>query len=166
MGSRALEAEIDRLYQLPLDEFTPARNAVAKGAGGEAARVRALSKPPVAAWAVNQLYWRKAEVWNALLAGAENAQRVQRAVLAGRAGDVRAASKVHEDAVEKTPRATLALLASFTSWAMRSRSASDTRAASPPSSAATALALEPSKNVSTRCFSADLRAECRGTVGM
>jgi hypothetical protein len=110
MGSRALEAEIDRLYQLPLDEFTPARNALAKGAGGEAARVRALSKPPVAAWAVNQLYWRKAEVWNALLAAAENAQRVQRAVLAGRAGDVRAASKVHDDAVERALRATLALL--------------------------------------------------------
>ena len=110
-ASRALEAEIVRLYQLPLDEFTPARNALAKSAGGEAARIRTLSKPPVAAWAVNQLYWRKAEVWNALLAAAENAQRVQRAVLAGRAGDVRAASKVHDDAVEKALRATLALLA-------------------------------------------------------
>ncbi len=111
MASRTLDAEIDRLYQLPLDEFTPARNALAKGAGGEAARVRALSKPPVAAWAVNQLYWRKTEGWNALLAAAENAHRVQRAVLAGRAGDVRAASKVHDDAVEKALRATLALLA-------------------------------------------------------
>src|SRR5260221_12776604 len=110
MASRTLDAEIDRLYQLPLDEFTPARNALAKGAGGEAARVRALSKPPVAAWAVNQLYWRKTQVWNALLAAAENAQRVQRAVLAGRAGDVRAAGKVHDDAVEKAGRATLALL--------------------------------------------------------
>ena len=99
MASRTLDAEIDRLYQLPLDEFTPARNALAKGAGGEAARVRALSKPPVAAWAVNQLYWRKTEVWNALLAAAENAHRVQRAVLAGRAGDVRAASKVHDGTI-------------------------------------------------------------------
>src|SRR5258706_4724508 len=110
MAARALDTEIDRLYQLPLEEFTPARNVLAKGAGGEAARVRALSKPPVAAWAVNQLYWRKTEVWNALLAAAENAQRVQRAVLAGRAGDVRAAGKVHDDAVEKAVRATLALL--------------------------------------------------------
>src|SRR5260221_423567 len=84
MASRALDAEIDRLYQLPLEEFTPARNVLAKGAGGEAARVRALSKPPVAAWAVNQLYWRKTQGWNALLAAAENPQRVQRAVLAAR----------------------------------------------------------------------------------
>ena len=49
---------------------------------------------------------------------------------------------------------------------MRARSSSETRDASPPSSAATALVVEPSKNVSTRCFSADRRAECRGTVGM
>lgn len=110
MAARALETGIDRLYQLPLDEFTAARNALAKEAGGEAARVRALSKPPVAAWAVNQLYWQKVEVWNALLAAAENAQKIQRAVLAGRAGDVRAATKVQDDAVERALRATLALL--------------------------------------------------------
>ena len=109
MASRALDADRSPV-SLPLDEFTPARNALAKGAEGEAARVRALAEALIAAWAVNQLYWRKTEVWNALLAAAENAQRVQRAVLAGRAGDVRAASKVHDDAVEKAVRATLALL--------------------------------------------------------
>jgi hypothetical protein len=110
MASRALEAEIDRLYQLPLDEFTPARNALAKGAGAEAARIRALAKPPIAAWAVNQLYWKNGDLWNALLAAADNAQRAHRAVLSGRAGDVRAASKVHDEAVEKALKATLGLL--------------------------------------------------------
>jgi hypothetical protein len=111
MASRALDAEIDRLYQLPLDEFTSARNALAKGAGAETARVRALAKPPMAAWAVNQLYWRNPDVWNALLAAAENAQRAHRAVLSGRAGDVRAASKVHDEAVDKALKATVGLLA-------------------------------------------------------
>ena len=111
MASRGIEAEIDRLYQLPLDEFTPARNALAKTAGKDAARVRALAKPPIAAWAVNQLYWQNGDLWNALVAAAENAQRAHRAVLAGKAADVRAASKVHEDAVDKALRATLALLA-------------------------------------------------------
>lgn len=110
MVSRALDAEIDRLYQLPLDEFTPARNALAKGAGGDAARIRALAKPSIAAWAVNLLYWRKPDVWSALLAAADNAQRVHRALLGGQAGDVRAASKVHDDAVERALRSTLALL--------------------------------------------------------
>lgn len=111
MASRGIEAEIDRLYQLPLDEFTPARNALAKKAGSDAARIRGLSKPPMAAWAVNQLYWHHGDLWNALVAAAENAQRAHRAVLAGKTADVRAASKVHEDAVDKALRATLALLA-------------------------------------------------------
>lgn len=111
MASRALDDEIDRLYQLPLEEFTPARNALAKTAGAEGSRIRALNKPPIAAWAVNQLYWRHGGIWNDLIAAAENARKAHRAVLAGRAGDVRAAGKVHEEAVEKALKATLALLA-------------------------------------------------------
>jgi hypothetical protein len=110
MASRALETEIDHLYQLPLAEFTPARNALAKQAGADAARVRALTKPPIAAWAVNQLYWQHGDVWNELIAAAENARKAHRAVLAGRSGDVRAAGKVHEEAVEKALKTTMALL--------------------------------------------------------
>jgi hypothetical protein len=111
MASRALEADIDRLYQLPPDQFTAARNALAKGAGAEAPRIRALVKPPIAAWAVNQLYWRNGDVWRALMAAGENARRAHRTVLAGRGGDVRAASKVHDEAVDAALKATLALLA-------------------------------------------------------
>src|SRR3954462_3591889 len=111
MPSRALDAEIDRLYQLPLDEFTPARNALAKGAGADAPRIKALAKPPVAAWAVNQLHWRNVDVWNALVEAAENARRAHKAVLSGRAADVRAATKVHDDAVDEALKATLAILA-------------------------------------------------------
>lgn len=110
MPSRALETEIDRLYQLPLDQFTSARNALAKTAGADAAPVRALGKPPVAAWAVNQLYWRNGDVWNALVEAAENARRAHKAVLSGRAGDVRAASRVHDEAVEHALKATLDIL--------------------------------------------------------
>jgi hypothetical protein len=110
MASRVLESEIDRLYQLPLAEFTPARNALAKQAGSEAAQVRALTKPPIAAWAVNQLYWQHGDVWNELIAAAENARKAHRAVLAGRSGDVRAAGKVHEEAIEKALKTTMALL--------------------------------------------------------
>jgi len=51
---------ISDLYALPLDEFTDARNALAKelAAGGDKAAaddVRALKKPSVPAWAVNQV---------------------------------------------------------------------------------------------------------------
>ena len=55
MPARLIEDEIARLYQLPLDEFTSARNALAKRAGSDAAGIRALTKPSVPAWAVNQL---------------------------------------------------------------------------------------------------------------
>jgi hypothetical protein len=111
MAPRALDAQIDRLYQLPLDQFTAERNALAKEAGQDAARVRALAKPPIAAWAVNQLYWQKRGAWDALVAAAENARRAHKAVLAGRSGDVRSANQVHDEAVEAAVKATLGLLA-------------------------------------------------------
>lgn len=51
---------IDELYKLPLDEFTPARDALAaelRSAGDRdgAARVKKLRKPSLSAWAVNQV---------------------------------------------------------------------------------------------------------------
>src|SRR5581483_2770373 len=54
----------DRLYGLPLDEFTAARNEAAKelrgrGLGAEADEVKALPKPTAAAWALNQLTRRR-----------------------------------------------------------------------------------------------------------
>lgn len=57
-----VEPEIDRLFQLPLAEFTEARNALAarlkkEGGAALAARVKELTKPSATAWAVNQLHW-------------------------------------------------------------------------------------------------------------
>jgi hypothetical protein len=54
------ERELDELYGLPLDEFTPARNELAKrlkseGRSDEADEVKALRKPTVAVWLVNRL---------------------------------------------------------------------------------------------------------------
>ncbi|MEK8226438.1 hypothetical protein NKG05_10745 [Oerskovia sp. M15] len=54
------EQSVDQLFALPLDEFVAARNAAAKQAtaAGDsvgAARLRALTKPTVAAWVVNQV---------------------------------------------------------------------------------------------------------------
>ena len=57
--NRKAESELDRLYGLPLEEFTQARNDAAKQARAEdrrAAEVIAKApKPTQAAWAVNQL---------------------------------------------------------------------------------------------------------------
>jgi len=103
--------DIDRLYQLPLDEFTAARNTLARDAGKDGAAIKALVKPPLAAWAVNQLYWRARRAWDGLVEAADNQRRVNKAVLGGRAGDVRASGEVHDQAVQEALKATLDLLA-------------------------------------------------------
>jgi hypothetical protein len=56
----ALESELDRLYGLPLEEFTAARNELAsrlrgEGRRDEAEEVKRLAKPTLVAWTVNQL---------------------------------------------------------------------------------------------------------------
>ena len=75
---------VDDLFTLPLDEFTAARNALAgrlKKAGktAEAEQVKGLGKPPVSAWAVNQLYWRHRKPFDALMASAEQFRKAQAA---------------------------------------------------------------------------------------
>ena len=107
---KGTDAEIDHLYQRPLDQFTAERNALAKRAGPDAARIRALPKPSVAAWAVNQLYWTDRRSWDSLVAAADNLRRAHKAVLSGRTSDIRAAGKVHDDAVEAALDATLDIL--------------------------------------------------------
>ncbi|HYZ78380.1 MAG TPA: hypothetical protein VE596_13500 [Gaiellaceae bacterium] len=56
----APEEDIDRLYGLPLDEFTRARDELARrvrreGDGERAAEIKQLRKPTLPAWVVNQL---------------------------------------------------------------------------------------------------------------
>ncbi len=86
--------DVDALFQLPLVEFTAARNALVSrlkkgGAAGEAERVKALAKPSISAWVVNQLYWRHREAFNALLTAGERFRTAQAAQLAGNAANVR-----------------------------------------------------------------------------
>src|SRR5215471_16752733 len=62
--AKPIDQAAELLYGLPLDEFTTARNAAAKelrdrGLAAEADTVKALAKPTVAAWAVNQLTRRR-----------------------------------------------------------------------------------------------------------
>ena len=72
--------EVDALYALPLDEFTAARNALAKKLGSEA--IRKLAKPSVPAWAVNQLARRERKRLGELLKSGET---LQKQVLGGKA---------------------------------------------------------------------------------
>lgn len=110
MASRRIDAEIDRLYQLPPDAFTAARNALAKTAGPGAAEIRGLVKPPIAAWAVNQIYWKRRDVYDALIEAATALRKTHKAILGGRRSDVREGAKAHDEAIDAALKAALALL--------------------------------------------------------
>jgi hypothetical protein len=85
--------EVDRLYELPLGEFTAARNALAKELGD--AEVRTLKKPSVAAWAVNQLARRREVDMRRLTRAGEALETAQREAVGG--GDTKAFEKARRD---------------------------------------------------------------------
>jgi hypothetical protein len=101
----AQDDPIDRLYQLPLDEFTPARNALAKESGKGGPEIKRLEKPNAPAWAVNQLYWRQRPLYDSLVAASEKLRAAYRLQLAGKAADVKAAETAHRDLVKKATQA-------------------------------------------------------------
>ena len=107
----ALESEIDHLYQVPLGEFTAARNALARRAGPRAADVRALPKPTLAAWAINQLFWKNRAVYDALVERAADLRATHAAALRGKRTDLRGASRAHDESMDAALKATLSLLA-------------------------------------------------------
>jgi len=83
-----LEAEIDRLYGVPLDEFVAQRDQLAKqlnrdGEREAGAQVKALRKPTVGAWALNQALRRRRAEKEALLATAERLHEAQESLLSG-----------------------------------------------------------------------------------
>src|SRR5919199_4011126 len=87
-----VDAELDRLYGLPLDEFTGARNELAarlrkEGDADAAAEVRGLSKPSVSAWLANLLARRDPEGMRGLLDAGERLRRAQADALGGGSAD-------------------------------------------------------------------------------
>jgi hypothetical protein len=108
VAARTLDAEIDRLYQGPLGEFTAARNALARRAGADA--VRALVKPSLPAWAVNQLYWRHRDAYKELVRSAERLRAAHQAAASGRRADPRDADAAHDRAAADALKQTLAIL--------------------------------------------------------
>jgi hypothetical protein len=94
--------DVDRLYQLPLAQFTEERNALLKRvpAGAEKAAVRALQKPNVAAWAVNQLYWQRRKTFDRFLQAAERLRAAHLQQLSGKRADVAGAESDHREAMK------------------------------------------------------------------
>jgi hypothetical protein len=108
----AVDREIDGLFELPLDEFTRARNELAKrlakdGEKERADEVRALAKPSAAVWAINQVARREKPMMRSLLdAGAKLRKAQERALGGGQSDALRSAQRSERDAVrELTHRA-------------------------------------------------------------
>jgi hypothetical protein len=108
--------QADRLYALPVDEFTSARNAAAKdlarqGRPEAAAGVRALPKPTVASWALNQLARRHPDVVADVEHRGRELRRAQQRALAGDAASLRDARPALEAVLERAADLAMELLA-------------------------------------------------------
>ena len=87
--------EVDKLFQIPLAEFTGARNALAtklkkEGDTEAAERVKTLAKPSISAWVANQLYWGDPKAFDRLIAAGDQFRKAQAAQLTGKSADLRA----------------------------------------------------------------------------
>ena len=101
------EDALDRLYGLPLDEFTAGRNELAKelrsrGEREAADEVRRLRKPSRAAWALNQVARGDPKAVRRLLDAGGALRGAQEAVMSGKGGadDLRDAAEDERAAAE------------------------------------------------------------------
>jgi hypothetical protein len=95
-----VESSIDDLYQRPLGEFVAERTRLVKTlTGPEAQRVKALKKPTLVPWAVNQVYWHARPVYDRLAKSGAALRSAQVAALSGRPANVRSASEAHRKAL-------------------------------------------------------------------
>jgi hypothetical protein len=105
-----LDEELDRLYGLPLDEFTAARNELATrlrkaGQADAAERVRTLRKPSVAIWTVNRLARRHPDEIEELVENGQGLRDAQAKALRGTGADaVREATAAERASLRKVTR--------------------------------------------------------------
>jgi len=105
----ALVKESQKLYRLPLSEFTAARNARAKALKQDdpelAAAVAGLPKPSVAAAALNELVREDPSEVRALIQSGKRLRQAQEAAVSGKKGaDLTEAIKEHRAALDRVQR--------------------------------------------------------------
>lgn len=109
--ARSLDDELRELYGLPLEEFTAARNELARSLAQErdprADEIRGLRKPAVPVWAVNQLARRDQLAMRRLLAAGAALRKAQERALegSGAAGLAKAQAEEREALRKLTERA-------------------------------------------------------------
>ncbi len=108
----SVDVEIDNLYKAPLQEFVQLRAALAKRlTGADAQRVKALPKPTLVPWAINQLYWWARPVYDRLTKSGTKLRAVQIAGLEGRSADIRQAADTHRQALAEAVKQATSLAA-------------------------------------------------------
>ena len=110
-----MDPEVEALYGLPLAEFTKGRDALAKertrrGDKAAAAEVKALRKPSLTAWALNQLARRHPDDVTALLESGARLRQAQTAALEGDPSELREASREEALLVQGLADRALAIL--------------------------------------------------------
>ena len=110
MAADPLVRETQKLYGLPLSQFTAARNERAKalkkkGEAELAAAVAALPKPSVAAGALNELVHEDPSEVRALVQSGKRLRQAQEAAVSGKKGaDLNEAIKEHRVALDRVQR--------------------------------------------------------------
>src|SRR5262245_17570409 len=75
-----LDDDLDALFRLPLAEFIKARTTLAArlkkdGRTTEADQVKAIAKPSISVWTVNQLYWQHRPQFDELISAGQRFRR-------------------------------------------------------------------------------------------
>jgi len=112
IGTRQSQEDVDALFTLPLAEFIGARNALAArlkkaGHGDQANQVKALAKPSISAWAVNQLYWQHRQAFDQLTS---TGQRFRKAQTARKVADIHETLDARREALAHLSELTTTLL--------------------------------------------------------
>jgi hypothetical protein len=105
-----LDRQLDRLFALPLSQFTGARNELAKqlrndGRREEAEQVKALRKPSVAAWLVNRVVRERELDVQRLLNASETLRKAQADAASGKSEGFAEARRDEQRALERLAEA-------------------------------------------------------------
>jgi hypothetical protein len=112
---RPLENDVDVLFKVALNEFISARKTLSArlkqgGNAAEADRVRALVKPSITAWAVNQLYWKHQEDFDRLIETGQRFRQAQTSRSAGKMTDMRVSLDERREVLSELSKLAEALL--------------------------------------------------------
>src|SRR5215831_9595070 len=114
VANKTIDNDIDALFRLPLPEFIGARKTLAarlkkEGRIEAADRVKALAKPSISVWAVNQLYWRHRNEFDRLIAAGQRFRRAHTSRTA-KAGELNEALEARREALNHLSDLAAALL--------------------------------------------------------